>query len=286
MPLPHALWSLMCRAGILVAVTGSLLAAPLPASAGFEAGLEAYDSGDYPRAAQEWAGAAEAGDQAAMRNLGHLYRWGRGVPADAVKAEYWYRRAAGLGFDRAMVNLGMLYLDGAPGVPRDPVEGRHWLQKAAALGNPDAADALADLENGRIPLLNRVAQPKSPAQAADAAMTATATTTKTDTPGTSPASPPAAPETPNRGLAPSAGSATVLAHLGLFTTEAEARAHWDALAAKVPALEPLAPYFLHGFVPGKGPVVRLYARGADSALQALCHAVPEGTDCELHQAFQ
>lgn len=265
------------------------------AYADFPAGLKAYDSGDFATAAREWTAAAHAGDQAAMRNLGHLYRWGRGVPADAVQAEFWYRKAADLGFDRAMVNLGMLYLDGAPGVPRNAEEGRFWLRKAAELGNQDARDALSDLDAGRVPLLNRVAPPKTPEppKAAPAI----------NTPGehtpvapqqqpvveAGPARPAPPDRKPARALAPSAGDSTVLAHLGLFGSEEEASRHWATLAATVPDLAALAPYYLHGFIPGSGPgtgpIVRLYARGSQSALMALCRSVPADQVCELHQAF-
>lgn len=258
------------------------------AYADFPAGLKAYEAGDFAAAAREWTAAAQSGDQAAMRNLGHLYRWGRGVPADAVQAAFWYRKAADLGFDRAMVNLGMLYLDGAPGVPRNTEDGRHWLRKAATLGNTDAKEALADLESGRIPLLNRVAPPKTPEKPK----------TGSDEAENAPPPPPqeegkARPAPPDRkpahALVPAAGETTVLAHLGLFRTEEEAKIHWNRLAVTVPDLATLAPYYLPGFIPGSGPgtgaIVRLYARGSQSALMTLCRSVPQTQTCELHQAF-
>jgi hypothetical protein len=72
---------------------GALLTAggPSLAWADFASGLEAWQAGDYVKAAAEWTAAAESGELAAMRNLGHLYRWGRGVPMDPKKAEYWYQ---------------------------------------------------------------------------------------------------------------------------------------------------------------------------------------------------
>lgn len=285
-----------CRSLFLcAAVIAAGLTAPVAgARADFPAGLAAYEAGDFATAAKEWLAAARGGDQAAMRNLGHLYRWGRGVPADATQAEFWYRKASDQGFDRAMVNLGMLYLDGAPGVPRNPEEGRHWLRKAAELGNEDAREALADLDAGRIPLLNRVAPPKTPEKPKPAPVVSTA---GENTPVTAPApvqeegtARPAPPDRkPARALAPSAGDTTVLAHLGIFGSETEAQTRWNALAATQPDMASLAPYYLHGFIPGSGPgtgpIVRLYARGSQSALMNLCHFMPPDQTCELHQAF-
>lgn len=268
------------------------------AYADFPAGLKAYDAGDFATAAREWTAAANAGDQAAMRNLGHLYRWGRGVPADAMQAVLWYRKAADLGFDRAMVNLGMLYLDGAPGVPRNAEEGRFWLRKAAELNNQDAKDALSDLDSGRIPLLTRVAPPKTPERPKAAAVVNSAGENALAAPPppqpqpveeVGPARPAPPDRKPSRALAPSAGETTVLAHLGIFGSEEEASHHWNRLAATVPDLSALAPYYLHGFIPGSGPgtgpIVRLYARGSQSALMTLCRSVPADQTCELHQAF-
>lgn len=48
----------------------------------FEAGLTAYDDGDYRKAVDAWQKAVDLGDIAAARNLGHLYRRGLGVTQD------------------------------------------------------------------------------------------------------------------------------------------------------------------------------------------------------------
>lgn len=116
----------------------------VPVHADFNSGLAAYDAGDYATAAHQWRRAGEAGDVAAQRNLGHLYRWGKGVEQDLVEAARWYRRAAKAGFDRAQINLALLHLNGQ-GVKRDEAEAARWLSKAAEAGNPEARFRLAQL---------------------------------------------------------------------------------------------------------------------------------------------
>ncbi|MBP7064011.1 hypothetical protein, partial [Ferrovibrio sp.] len=111
-----------------------LLLPAAPARADFAAGVAAFEAGDYAAAAAQWRPLAEAGDAAAMRNMGHLYRWGRGVPVDMAAALRWYRAAAELGFARAQANLAALYLNGE-GVKLDYAEARKWFEAAARQGH-------------------------------------------------------------------------------------------------------------------------------------------------------
>lgn len=130
------------------ALTFALLAAP-PAGADLTAGIAAYDAGDYQGAFRQWLEAAEAGDIAAQRNVGHLYRWGKGTERDAAKAAYWYRRSAEAGLQGAQLNLALLYLTGE-GVPQDLAEAARWFEKAAEQEDPVAQYELARLvERGR-----------------------------------------------------------------------------------------------------------------------------------------
>ena len=55
---------------------------------------EAYRSGDYATAFQEWTKAAEAGDADAQFNLGYMYENGQGVHQDLFAAIKWYELAA------------------------------------------------------------------------------------------------------------------------------------------------------------------------------------------------
>ncbi len=122
----------VAAAGICAA---ALLLAPLPAWAGFADGVKAYEAGDHAGAYAAWAPLAERGDVAAMRNLGHLYRWGQGVERDIQQALHWYRRAAETGFARAQANLAAIYLQGDEGVAIDYAEARKWFEAAAKQGH-------------------------------------------------------------------------------------------------------------------------------------------------------
>lgn len=114
-----------------------MLAMPAVAQPGgdFATGVKAYEAGDYAAAAAAWTPLAEGGDVAAMRNLGHLYRWGQGVTQNVDTAMDWYRRAAEAGFDRAQTNLAAIYLQGDGGVPVNYDEALKWFAAAARQGN-------------------------------------------------------------------------------------------------------------------------------------------------------
>ena len=116
-----------------LAMVAAVSLAP-PAFAGFADGVKAYEDGDYKGAFDAWLPLAEGGDLAAMRNIGHLYRWGQGVDRDIDKAIMWYHRAAEAGFARAQANLAAIYLQG-DGVPVDYDRARKWFEAAAHQGN-------------------------------------------------------------------------------------------------------------------------------------------------------
>jgi hypothetical protein len=96
--------------------TIALLASPLIAASVFAApvhadvkdGVDAWQAGNYQVAVAEWRPLAIAGDADAQFNLGQAYKLGRGVPADMVQAEAWYRRAAKQGHLQAEDNLGLV----------------------------------------------------------------------------------------------------------------------------------------------------------------------------------
>ncbi len=87
-------------------IAASMLA--LPAHADVKDGVDAWQRGDYQGAVAEWRPAALAGDADAQFNLGQAYKLGRGVPADLIQAEAWYRRAAKQGHLQAEDNLGLV----------------------------------------------------------------------------------------------------------------------------------------------------------------------------------
>ena len=108
--------------------------AAVPAHADFQAGLDAYQKGDYVGAAAEWRPLAEAGDPVAQYNLGLLYLDGHGVPQSMMEAANWFRRAAEQDYAQAQHNLGAMYGSGQ-GVKRDYVQAYKWLNICAAKGN-------------------------------------------------------------------------------------------------------------------------------------------------------
>ena len=81
--------------------------------------------------------AAEEGNEEAQFNLGIMYDFGEGVPADDRKAVYWYRLAAEQGHAGAQFFLGTMY-DFGEGVPADDREAVHWYRLAAEQGHADA----------------------------------------------------------------------------------------------------------------------------------------------------
>ncbi|MSO65094.1 MAG: hypothetical protein EXQ85_04730 [Alphaproteobacteria bacterium] len=119
-----------------------VLVAGQPAKADFDDGLKAYEGGDFVTAFNEWLPLARNGDTAAQRNVGHLYRLGRGVPPDFQVAANWYRRAAIGGLTRAAGNLADMYLRGQ-GVPQNAKKAAAWFFRAAVDGHAIAQFNLA-----------------------------------------------------------------------------------------------------------------------------------------------
>jgi uncharacterized protein len=105
---------------------------------GIEAGVRAYDRGDYPAALIEFRPLAEQGYRLAQYTLGLMYAQGQGVPQDYKEAVKWFGRAAVRGVPQAQFELGMLYARGF-GVPQDFVLAHAWINLAAASAEP--ADA-------------------------------------------------------------------------------------------------------------------------------------------------
>lgn len=118
----------------LLLIAGGVGGLAPSAHADFNDGTVAYQAGDYTRAYNEWLPLARAGNAAAQRNIGQLYRLGLGVPKDLKVAANWYRLAAEQGLARAQANLGVMYLRGE-GVERDPQTAAQWFQKAAEQGH-------------------------------------------------------------------------------------------------------------------------------------------------------
>jgi TPR repeat protein len=100
------------------------------ARADFDAGLTAYDEGDYATALGEWRPLADDGDPGAQFYLGQMHLQGKGVDRDFEKAAEWLAKAAEAGHPRAQGLLGGLYAVGL-GVPQDFGAAYFWMIIAA-----------------------------------------------------------------------------------------------------------------------------------------------------------
>lgn len=121
-----------------------------PAWADFQAGMDAYNRGDFKTALREWQPLAEQGDARAQFSFGLLYENGDGVPRDYAKARQWYEKAAAQGDAKAQLYLGLQSSFGQ-GVPMDAVEAYMWYSLAAENGNMHAPGYRTDLARQMTP---------------------------------------------------------------------------------------------------------------------------------------
>jgi hypothetical protein len=91
--------------------------------------------------------AAEQGHAGSQKQLGKMYRDGRGAARDDAQAAYWFRKSALQGNDWGQYYLGMMYCDGR-GVGRDEELALYWLHKAAEQGLELAREQVAQLRGG------------------------------------------------------------------------------------------------------------------------------------------
>jgi uncharacterized protein len=124
---------------VLYAAFALMLFASPGTAQNLEAGLAAYNSGNYAAALREWRPLADQGNARAQLNLGFMYANGQGVPQDYAEAVRWYRLGAEQGEATGQSNLGAMYGLGL-GVPQDYVTAHMWLNIAAANGHSSAAD--------------------------------------------------------------------------------------------------------------------------------------------------
>jgi TPR repeat protein len=102
-----------------------------------EAGLAAYDRGQYATAIRAWMRAAEEGSAEAQNNVGHMYEEGLGVPQNYLLAMNWYRQAAEGGLPEGQHNMGLLYYHGY-GVAENLLESVRWFRMAAEQEFPES----------------------------------------------------------------------------------------------------------------------------------------------------
>jgi len=113
-----------------------------PARADFDAGMAAYERGEFEVAMREWLPLAKAGDAEAQYRVGRLYDRGEGVDKDLSNASNWYGKAANQEHLSAMYNLGNMFWLGE-GTKKNYAEAFAYLSKASVAGHAGAQNALA-----------------------------------------------------------------------------------------------------------------------------------------------
>jgi uncharacterized protein len=96
-------------------------------------GLDAYGSGDYALALEEFNALAKQENARGQFMLGVMYGSGAGVPKDNTEAAKWYRLSAQQGYSYAQHNLGFMYYNGR-GVMKDYSKAAKWLRLSAKQG--------------------------------------------------------------------------------------------------------------------------------------------------------
>lgn len=105
-------------------------------------GYAAEQRGDLAGAAQWYRKAANQNHTYGLFNLGLLYRFGRGIPADPAQAHQLLLAAANGGDADAMFQVADMLADGE-GVSKDLAAAREWFRRAALLGDAKARYQLA-----------------------------------------------------------------------------------------------------------------------------------------------
>lgn len=137
---PHRRRNTVLQAIALAAILSAPMA--LPASAGMDEAMAAYQSKNYSLALQEFSALARTGDPKAEYYLGLMYHYGEGVTVSGAEAAKWYRKAADHGVGGAQYQLGILY-DQGNGVKEDAAEAARWFRKSADQNEPQAQFSLA-----------------------------------------------------------------------------------------------------------------------------------------------
>ena len=100
---------------------------------------------NYPKAAELFMKAAEAGNSEAQFALGVMHQNGQGVPINYVEAAKWYMKAAQQDYPNGQYLLGLSFKEGS-GVQQDYLEAFKWLDLSADHGHAlhvEARDKLA-----------------------------------------------------------------------------------------------------------------------------------------------
>lgn len=136
-------------AGLAAGCAGAPETSPADMKVTFNAGLTAYDAGDYRTAYKTWSSIEDV-DLAALRNVAVMLRTGKGVEKDPKTAQALMERAAQAGLMTAQADLADMLIKGEAGPP-DPKAALPWLILASEQGHPMARYELAGLfEEGKV----------------------------------------------------------------------------------------------------------------------------------------
>ena len=114
-----------------------LLAVCAVARADFQDGMDAYKSGNYAYAIDEFKPLALGGDASAQYRLAVMYEKGQGVKQDDAQAAAWYLKAAVQDDARAQFALAEMYSKGR-GVAQSDKQATTWYIESADHGFPRA----------------------------------------------------------------------------------------------------------------------------------------------------
>lgn len=104
----------------------------------------AYRKKDFARALALYQAAADAGDPAAMNEIGLMNAKGEGLPKDLPASIVWFKKAADKGDVDAVTNLAYSYERGY-GVARDPRAALKLYGEAARKGNRTALNNIGNM---------------------------------------------------------------------------------------------------------------------------------------------
>ena len=124
------------RASLIAALLTVLIcAAVLPARADFDAGMKAYEAGDYETAMKEWLPLAQKNNAKAQYFVGTLYDFATSTAPNIRQAFQWYRLSAENGYAEAQFTLGDILSRGTFGEKNDR-EALRWYRLAAEQNHP------------------------------------------------------------------------------------------------------------------------------------------------------
>ncbi len=102
-----------------------------------EAGIKAFEIGDYAQAQREFEPLAAQGDAVAQFYLGGMYLNGLGVVPGHTEAYQWLRKSADQDHADALYLVGYMYAEGL-GLLKSTEEAIKWWRRAAGQGHIDA----------------------------------------------------------------------------------------------------------------------------------------------------